>query len=188
MPQRSPEIVRNRVGECLQLTVCALKLAGARGDTLLEHFVHAPHLILGQSVLGHIAQVALNELASAGMEEIANGFDLDVQTIAVHHTQVLPAKDRVRSKLVEKGSIVAKKRVQGCDILRICRDEARPRKASQKAHGRVHIHDPARVEIQHKNSVLRCLKKPAVGYLWFLGWRQWHIPQDFLGAIFSDWR
>jgi hypothetical protein len=103
------------------------------------------------------------------MEEIANGFDLDVQTIAVLHTQVLPAKDRVRSKLVEKGSIVTKKRAQGCYVLRICRDEARPRNARQKAHGRIHIHNPARVEIQHKNPVLRCLKKPAVGYLWFIG-------------------
>ena len=53
-------------------------------------------------MLGDIAQIALNELASAGVEEIANGFDLNVHTIPVLHTQVLPAKDRVRSKLVEK--------------------------------------------------------------------------------------
>ena len=57
--------MRNRVGECLQLAVRALEFAGASCHALLEHFVHAPHLILRQTVLGDIAQVALNELASA---------------------------------------------------------------------------------------------------------------------------
>jgi hypothetical protein len=102
VPQRGPEIMRNRVGERLQLAVRALKFAGAGGHTLLEHFVHSPHLILRETVLRDIAQVALNELASAGVEEIANGFDLNVQTIPILHTQVLPAKDGVRSKLVKK--------------------------------------------------------------------------------------
>ena len=45
--QRRAEVVRDRIGERLQLPVRPLEIRGARGDALLELGVQRPYLLLG---------------------------------------------------------------------------------------------------------------------------------------------
>jgi hypothetical protein len=155
VPQRRAEVMGNRVCEGLQLAVCAFEFAGSCCDTLFQCLIEAPHLILGQAMLGDIAQVALNELPPLEVEHVANSFDLNVQPIPVLHAQVLPAKNGVSFDFFKKRSITPEKRPQGCDTFRVRRDQAGSRQPGQKTDTGIHIDDSTSIEVQDKNSVLR---------------------------------
>jgi hypothetical protein len=47
-------------------------------------------LFLGQSVLGDITQIALNELLTLRVEQIACSFHLDMHAVAIFHDEIFP--------------------------------------------------------------------------------------------------
>src|SRR6187431_741782 len=88
LAEGSAQIMRDRMGERLQLLVGGLELSRASENALLQFRIEAPYLAFRKFALRDVTDVALNHFLIAGLIDVADKLHVDRTALPRFQPQV----------------------------------------------------------------------------------------------------